>query len=213
MHNELLPMIKCSHLFFCIEVGTMWLSLCSWYGFIHLCNNWTQWQLYSPLLELTGPQSGWGLKVTKYTSYADAKQALALVYGVCVHTLLWCSNQSLHHSGRFGAEGWESCCLSVGMQCLFSSDVLSIIEKLCSCQVCGRSLGAHLSYWVKSGPRPSISAIFSQITSDWVIKFHGISWDIGQWGPYNPCKLCINSLYIGIIIFPHINNTQSTGHN
>ena len=46
--------------------------------------------------------------------------------------------------------------------------------------------------------------------SEWVIKFNGLSGDSGQRGPYNPCN---HSLYIGIIIFPHIDNTQSTGHN
>ena len=35
--------------------------------------------------------------------------------------------------------------------------------------------------------------------------------DIG--GPYSPYKLCNHNLYIGIIIFPHIDNPQSTGYN
>ena len=40
--------------------------------------------------------------------------------------------------------------------------------------------------------------------SEWVIKFNGLSGDIGQRGPYGPCNY---SLYIGIIIFPHIDYT------
>ena len=32
-------------------------------------------------------------------------------------------------------------------------------------------------------------------------------------GPYSPYKPINDSLYIGIIIFPHIDNPQSTGHN
>ena len=48
--------------------------------------------------------------------------------------------------------------------------------------------------------------------SEWVIKFNGLSGDSRQRGPYSPYKLTI-SLYIGIIIFPHVENTQSTGHN
>ena len=32
-------------------------------------------------------------------------------------------------------------------------------------------------------------------------------------GPYSPYKLCNHNLHIGIIIFPHIDNTQSTGYN
>ena len=43
--------------------------------------------------------------------------------------------------------------------------------------------------------------------SGWVIWFNGLSGDSGQRGPYSPYKLCNHSLYIGIIIFPHIDNT------
>ena len=49
--------------------------------------------------------------------------------------------------------------------------------------------------------------------SEWVIKFNGLSGDSRRWGPYNQYKLCDHSLYIGIIIFPHIDDAQSTGHN
>ena len=31
--------------------------------------------------------------------------------------------------------------------------------------------------------------------------------------PYSPDKPCDHNLYIGIIIFPHIDNPQSTGYN
>ena len=48
---------------------------------------------------------------------------------------------------------------------------------------------------------------------EWVIKFNGLSGDSGHRGPYSPYKPCNHSLYIGIIIFPHIDNPQSTGHN
>ena len=44
---------------------------------------------------------------------------------------------------------------------------------------------------------------------EWVIKFNILSGDSGQQGPYSPYKPCNHSLYIGIIIFPHIDNTQS----
>ena len=46
-----------------------------------------------------------------------------------------------------------------------------------------------------------------------VIRFDGLSRDSEQRGPYSPYKTYKHSLYIGIIIFPHIDNTQSTGHN
>ena len=51
------------------------------------------------------------------------------------------------------------------------------------------------------------------MNTEWVIKFNSLSGDSGQRGPYSPYKLCNHSLYIGIIIFPRIDNTQSTGHN
>ena len=46
-----------------------------------------------------------------------------------------------------------------------------------------------------------------KLTSEWVIKFNGFSGDSGQRGPLSPYKPCNHSLYIGIIIFPHIDNT------
>ena len=49
--------------------------------------------------------------------------------------------------------------------------------------------------------------------SEWVIKFNSLSGDSRQRGSYSPYKLCSHSLYIAIIIFPHIDNPQSIGHN
>ena len=49
--------------------------------------------------------------------------------------------------------------------------------------------------------------------SEWVIKFNSLSDNSRQRSPYNPYKPYNHSLYIGIIIFPHIDNIQSTGHN
>ena len=60
---------------------------------------------------------------------------------------------------------------------------------------------------------PVFSAANLALASEWVIKFNSLSGDSRQQGPYSPYKLCNHSLYIGIIIFPHIDNTQSTGHN
>ena len=53
---------------------------------------------------------------------------------------------------------------------------------------------------------------FCKVQGEWVIRFNGLSRDRGQRGPYSPYKSCNHSLYIGIIIFTHIDNTQSTGH-
>ena len=44
------------------------------------------------------------------------------------------------------------------------------------------------------------------------IKFIGLG-DRGYRGPYSPYIPCNHNLYIGIIIFPHIDNPQSTGCN
>ena len=45
------------------------------------------------------------------------------------------------------------------------------------------------------------------------IKIIGLFGDRGHRGPYTPYKSCNHNLYIGIIIFPHIDNPQSTGYN
>ena len=45
------------------------------------------------------------------------------------------------------------------------------------------------------------------------INFIGLFGDWGHRGPYSPYKPCNHNLYIGIIIFPHIDNPQSTGYN
>ena len=45
------------------------------------------------------------------------------------------------------------------------------------------------------------------------IKFISLFGDRGHRGPYSQYKPCNHNLYIGIIIFPHIDNPQSTGYN
>ena len=45
------------------------------------------------------------------------------------------------------------------------------------------------------------------------IKFIGLFEDRGHRGPYSPYKPFNHNLYIEIIIFPHIDNPQSTGYN
>ena len=51
------------------------------------------------------------------------------------------------------------------------------------------------------------------ITGEREIKFIGLFGDRGHRGPYSPYKPGNHNLYIGIIIFPHIDNPQSTGYN
>ena len=43
--------------------------------------------------------------------------------------------------------------------------------------------------------------------SEWVVKFNGLLGDSGQRGQGSPYKPCNRSLYIGINIYPHIDNT------
>ena len=50
------------------------------------------------------------------------------------------------------------------------------------------------------------------VTREREIKFIGLFGDRGHQGPYSPYKPCNHNLYIGIIIFPHIDNPQSTGY-
>ena len=45
------------------------------------------------------------------------------------------------------------------------------------------------------------------------IKLIGLLGDRGQQGSYSPYKPCNHNLYIGMIIFPHIDNPQSAGYN
>ena len=52
-----------------------------------------------------------------------------------------------------------------------------------------------------------------QNTREREIKFIGLFEDRGHRGPYSPYKPFNHNLYIGIIIFPHIDNPQSTGYN
>ena len=44
------------------------------------------------------------------------------------------------------------------------------------------------------------------------IKFIALFWDRAHRGPCSSYKPCNHNLYIGIIIFPHISNPQSTGY-
>ena len=48
---------------------------------------------------------------------------------------------------------------------------------------------------------------------EWVIKFNSLSGNSRQRGPCSLYKPCNHSQCIGIIFFPHIDNTESTAHN
>ena len=54
-----------------------------------------------------------------------------------------------------------------------------------------------------------VSEWVNEWVGEWVIKFNGLSGDNRQLGPYSPYKPSNYSLYIGIFIFPHIDNPQS----
>ena len=64
--------------------------------------------------------------------------------------------------------------------------------------------------WTNTNP---VSHLHRPNKGEWMIKFNGLSEDSRQRGPYGPYKPSNHSLYIRIIIFPHIDNMQSTGHN
>ena len=55
--------------------------------------------------------------------------------------------------------------------------------------------------------------VISKLLWEREIKFIGLFGDRGHRGPYSPYKPCNHNLYIGIIIFPHTDNPQSTGYN
>ena len=59
------------------------------------------------------------------------------------------------------------------------------------------------------GPHHSIVALYRERE----IKFIGIFENRGHRGPYSPYKPFNHNLYIGIIIFPHIDNPQHTGYD
>ena len=54
--------------------------------------------------------------------------------------------------------------------------------------------------------------IFVKWVSEWVSEWLSLTAfsDSRQPGPYKPCNY---NLYIGTIIFPHVDNKQSTGHS
>ena len=65
--------------------------------------------------------------------------------------------------------------------------------------------------WITLGPfqlRPFRSG--AVLTREREIKFISLFGDRGHRSPYSPYKPCNYNLYIGIIISPHIDNTQST---
>ena len=65
---------------------------------------------------------------------------------------------------------------------------------------------AHLTF-------PMCTHVNMQWVNEWVIKFNSLFGTARHWGPYSPYKPCNHNLYIGIIIFPHTDNTQYTGYN
>ena len=70
--------------------------------------------------------------------------------------------------------------------------------------------------WRRSGHKPLSESMMVSLPThicvtrpQWV---NSLSQDSRQLGPCSPHKPCYHSLYIEIIIFPHLDNTQSTGH-
>ena len=65
----------------------------------------------------------------------------------------------------------------------------------------------HHRIWISTSSFIHNLSFINVETSDWVIKFNGLSSDGGHRGPYNAYKSCNHNLYIGIIILPHIDNS------
>ena len=61
--------------------------------------------------------------------------------------------------------------------------------------------------------RYSFQNILSHSIPEREIKFICLFWDGGNRALYSLYKLCNHNVYIGISIFPHIDNPQSTGYN
>ena len=62
--------------------------------------------------------------------------------------------------------------------------------------------------------KPIHSVLFLKIQErEREIKFIGLFENRGHRGPYSPYKPFNHNLYIGIIIFPHIDNPQYTGYD
>ena len=71
-----------------------------------------------------------------------------------------------------------------------------------------------LFFWAKkSGSDASTYRSPQEPKEQREIKFIGLFEDRGHRGPYSPYKTFNHNLYIGTIIFPHIDNPQSTGYN
>ena len=75
------------------------------------------------------------------------------------------------------------------------------------------SLAQHLQYhwhklWIEEDPILSLG-----VQREREIKFIGLFENRGHRGPYSPYKPFNHNLYIGIIIFPHIDNPQYTGYD
>ena len=73
--------------------------------------------------------------------------------------------------------------------------------------------------WYRPGDKPLYEPMMVSLLMhicvtrpQWVKVEHPLS-DSGQWRSNSPYKPCNHSLYFGIIIIPHTDNTQSTGHN
>ena len=68
-------------------------------------------------------------------------------------------------------------------------------------------------FGAKPLPEPMLTSYFLDPRDEREIKFIGLFEERGHRGPYSPYKPCNHNLYIGIIIFPHIDNPQYAGYD
>ena len=77
-----------------------------------------------------------------------------------------------------------------------------------------RPVTRELWCFLWSGPEEMLEwTIMRLVVWEREIKFISLFEDRGHRGPYSTYKPCNHNLYIGIIIFPHIDNPQSTGYD
>ena len=104
---------------------------------------------------------------------------------ICVPgTLCWSRTRTSHETTRTHHAGW-------------GRGQGQTTSEAAACETGSRRWGEH--GWVE--------------TWEWVSKFNGFLGDSGHRSQCSTYKPCNHSLYIGIIILPHIYNTLYTGHN
>ena len=143
-------------------------------------------------------------------------------HGTCVKHVTWCMPGSLTSGFFFQVGGGENI-PGIPGACMrnpqfYDSGKRPIISPLCvrGIPVTGefpskKFSSSRLWYFVCCWLAVFVEqTIVRSFVSDSVLRPF---WDSVHRGPCSPYKPCNHNLHIGIIIFPHIDNTQYRGHN